>query len=45
VAATPGAQTASVQLAGVGAGDHTLVAVFANPNGETSSKPVTVTVR
>lgn len=45
VAATPGAQSASVQLSGVASGDHTLVAVFANANGETVSNPVKVTVR
>lgn len=45
VAATPGAQSASVQLTGVAPGEHTLVAVFANANGETASKPVKVTVR
>ncbi|MFB7891997.1 Ig-like domain-containing protein [Microbacterium sp. NPDC056044] len=45
VAATPGAQSASVQLTGVAAGEHTLVAVFANANGETASKPVKLTVR
>lgn len=45
VAATPGAQVASVQLRGVASGDHTLVAVFANTNGETASKPVKVTVK
>ncbi|MFH8249236.1 hypothetical protein ACH3VR_02555 [Microbacterium sp. B2969] len=45
VAKTPGAQRASVALTGVAAGKHTLVAVFANTNGETASKPVTVEVR
>ena len=45
VAATPGAQHASVELTGVAPGDHTLVAVFANANGETASKPVKVTVK
>jgi hypothetical protein len=44
VAATPGAQSASVQLTGIAPGDHTLVAVFANANGETASKPVRLTV-
>ncbi|WP_194397583.1 hypothetical protein [Microbacterium atlanticum] len=44
-ARTPGAQRASVALSGVAAGTHTLVAVFANANGETASKPVAVTVR
>ena len=45
VAATPNAQKASVSLTGVAPGDHTLVAVFANANGETASKPVKVTVK
>jgi hypothetical protein len=45
IAATPGAQTASVQVTGIAPGEHTLVAVFANANGETASKPVKVTVR
>ena len=45
VAATPSAQVASVKLSGVASGAHTLVAVFANANGETASKPVTVTVK
>ncbi len=45
VAATPGAQVASVQVSGVASGDHTLVAVFANANGESASKPVKVTVK
>ncbi|MBM7505884.1 hypothetical protein ACFPER_02125 [Agromyces aurantiacus] len=45
VAATPEAQSASVQLADVAPGDHTLVAVFANANGETASKPLKVTVK
>lgn len=45
VAATPNAQVASVKLTGVASGDHTLVAVFANANGETASKPVKVTVK
>jgi fibronectin type 3 domain-containing protein len=45
VAATPGAQSASVKLTGLTAGEHTLVAVFANANGETASKPVKVTVK
>ena len=44
-AATPGAQTASVELTGVAPGEHTLVAVFANANGETASKPLKVTVK
>ncbi|WP_275426025.1 MULTISPECIES: hypothetical protein [Microbacterium] len=44
-ARTPDAQRASVKLDGVAPGTHTLVAVFANANGETASKPVTVTVR
>ncbi|MGK3951198.1 hypothetical protein ACLKM7_02630 [Microbacterium sp. I2] len=42
---TPDAQRAWVALRGVAPGTHTLVAVFANANGETASKPVTVTVR
>lgn len=45
VAATPSAQSASVQLTGVASGEHTLVAVFANANGETASKPLKVTVK
>ncbi|WP_159602307.1 rhamnogalacturonan lyase family protein [Agromyces humi] len=45
VAATPSAQGASVKLSGVASGEHTLVAVFANANGETASKPVKVTVK
>ena len=45
VAATPNAQSASVQLTDVAPGVHTLVAVFANANGETASKPVKVTVK
>ncbi|WP_395245533.1 hypothetical protein ACGGZK_06890 [Agromyces sp. MMS24-K17] len=45
VAATPAAQSASVQLTGVAPGEHTLVAVFANANGETASKAVKVTVK
>lgn len=45
IAATPGAQTASVQVTGIAPGEHTLVAVFANANGETASKAVKVTVR
>ena len=44
-AATPGAQSASVRLTDVAPGEHTIVAVFANANGETASKPVKVTVR
>lgn len=44
-AATPGAQSASVQLTGVAPGEHMLIAVFANANGETASKPVKLTVR
>ncbi|RZS64516.1 fibronectin type 3 domain-containing protein [Agromyces ramosus] len=44
-AATPSAQAASVKLTGVASGEHTLVAVFANANGETASKPVKVTVK
>ncbi|WP_164861718.1 golvesin C-terminal-like domain-containing protein, partial [Microbacterium sp. CPCC 204701] len=44
-ASTPEAQRVSVALNGVAAGTHTLVAVFANANGETASRPVTVTVR
>ena len=44
-AATPGAQSASVQLTGVAPGEHSLIAVFANANGETASKPVKLTVR
>jgi fibronectin type 3 domain-containing protein len=44
-AATPNAQRATVQLTGVAPGEHTLVAVFVNANGETASKPVKVTVR
>ena len=44
-ASTPKAQSASVSLTGVSSGTHTLVAVFANANGETASAPVTVTVR
>ena len=44
-AATPNAQVATVKLSGVASGDHTLVAVFANANGETASKPVKVTVK
>ncbi|WP_394554629.1 hypothetical protein ACDF64_07860 [Agromyces sp. MMS24-JH15] len=45
VAATPSAQSASVKLVGVAPGEHTLVAVFANANGETASKAVKVTVK
>jgi len=45
VAKTPNAQKATVSLTGVPKGTHTLVAVFANANGETASKPVTVEVR
>ncbi|MGR0319410.1 rhamnogalacturonan lyase family protein [Agromyces sp. ZXT2-3] len=45
VASTPNAQSASVQLTDVAPGTHTLVAVFANANGETASKPVKVTVK
>ncbi len=44
-ARTPEAQRASMTVTGVSPGTHILVAVFANANGETSSKPVTVTVR
>ncbi|WP_350347711.1 Ig-like domain-containing protein [Agromyces sp. G08B096] len=44
-ASTPSAQRATVKLTGVAPGEHTLVAVFANANGETASKPVTLTVR
>lgn len=44
-AATPSAQHAAVDLVGIAPGAHTLVAVFVNEHGETSSKPVTVTVR
>ncbi|MGW4929706.1 rhamnogalacturonan lyase family protein [Agromyces sp. NPDC004153] len=44
-AASPGAQSASVPLSGVASGEHTLVAVFANANGETASKPLKVTVK
>lgn len=42
---TPDAQRASVALSGVAAGTHTLIAIFANANGDTASKPVSVTVR
>ena len=45
VAAAPKAQKATVSLPGSQPGDHTLVAVFANANGETASKPVKVTVK
>jgi hypothetical protein len=45
VAATPGAQSASVTLTDVAPGTHTIVAVFANEHGETASKPVKVTVK
>jgi hypothetical protein len=45
VAATPGAQSASVTLTEVAPGTHTIVAVFANEHGETASKPVKVTVK
>jgi hypothetical protein len=34
-----------VQLTGAASGDHTLIAVFMNANGETASKPVKVTVK
>ncbi|UOE43119.1 CocE/NonD family hydrolase [Agromyces larvae] len=44
-AATPAAQAATVALTGVAPGAHTLVAVFANANGETASAPVKVEVR
>ncbi|MFE1644866.1 hypothetical protein ACFM35_04725 [Microbacterium sp. P01] len=44
-ASSPSAQRASLALAGVAAGAHTLTAVFVNGNGETASKPVTVIVR
>ncbi|KAF2416791.1 cellulase N-terminal Ig-like domain-containing protein [Microbacterium sp. B35-30] len=44
-ARTPNAQRASVSLTGVAPGAHTLIAFFSNANGETASKPVTVTVR
>mgnify|MGYP001627794605 FL=1 len=44
-ASTPDAQRAQVELEGVEPGDHELIAVFRNANGETASKPVTVTVR
>ena len=44
-ARTPNAQRATVALTGVAPGKHTLVAVFANANDETASKPVTVEVR
>ncbi|GAA1830363.1 hypothetical protein [Agromyces salentinus] len=45
VAATPGAQVAAVKLTDVAPGTHSLVAVFANANGETASKAVQVTVK
>lgn len=44
-AATPSAQRVRVELEGVAAGTHELVAVFRNAAGETASAPVTVTVR
>ncbi|WP_345799989.1 hypothetical protein AAIB33_10930 [Microbacterium sp. AZCO] len=44
-AKTPNAQRATVALTGVARGTHVLVAVFANANGETASKPVSVEVR
>ncbi|WP_216648815.1 Ig-like domain-containing protein [Agromyces agglutinans] len=43
-AATPWAQAVRLTVTGVAPGEHTLVAVFANANGETASKPVKVTV-
>ncbi|WP_207205396.1 chitinase N-terminal domain-containing protein [Microbacterium protaetiae] len=44
VAASPNGQRASVSLTGVSRGTHTIVAVFANAAGETTSAPVTVKV-
>lgn len=44
-AATPGGQIARVTLTDVAPGTHSLIAVFVNANGETTSSPVTVTVR
>lgn len=44
-ARTPDAQRAVVELDRIAPGSHTLIAVFSNANGETASKPVTVTVR
>lgn len=44
-AATPSAQRVRVELEGVTAGTHELVAVFRNAAGETASAPVKVTVR
>ncbi|WP_161794211.1 family 78 glycoside hydrolase catalytic domain [Demequina sediminicola] len=43
-AATPRAQRASVDLTDVPAGEHEIVAVFVNANGETASHAVTVEV-
>ncbi|WP_434810969.1 fibronectin type III domain-containing protein [Microbacterium sp. bgisy189] len=45
VAASPSAQQAKTAVTGRAAGTYEYVAVFANAAGETSSKPVTVTVR
>ncbi|SIO28868.1 Ig-like domain-containing protein [Agromyces cerinus] len=43
-AKTPAAQRAKASLSNVTPGDHVLVAVFTNPNGETVSAPVKVRV-
>ncbi|WP_202107326.1 CocE/NonD family hydrolase [Agromyces seonyuensis] len=44
VAASPAAQAATLRMTGVPVGSHTLVAVFVNAAGETSSRAVTVRV-
>ncbi|WP_216648802.1 beta-xylosidase family glycoside hydrolase [Agromyces agglutinans] len=44
-AATPGAQRATVTVTDVPPGEHSLVAVLVNANGETASKVVPVRVR
>lgn len=45
VAATPGAQSAMLDVAGAAVGKHTYVVEFANAAGTTRSDPVTVTVK
>jgi hypothetical protein len=44
-AATPGAQHASVDVAGATTGTHTYTVTFTNAAGETTSKPLSVKVR
>lgn len=43
--ATPGAQSASIEIQGVAKGSHTLSATFTNAQGSTSSRPITIKVK